>query len=57
MVKFIKGHKHVKKIDYVEIVDPENFLPVDEIKDGTLIALAVWVGNTRLIDNMEVKLS
>ena len=57
MVKFIKGHRHVKKIDYVEIVDPENFLPVDEIKDGTLIALAVWVGNTRLIDNMEVKLS
>ncbi len=57
MVKFIKGHKHVKKIDYVEIVDPEKLLPVDEIKDGTLIALAVWVGDTRLIDNMEVKLS
>ncbi len=56
MIEFIKSHPHVTKIDYVEIVDPENFLPVEKIEDGTLIALAVWVGSTRLIDNMEVKL-
>jgi len=57
MIELIKSHPHVKKIDYVEIVDPDNFLPVETIKDGTLIALAIWVGNTRLIDNMEVRLN
>ncbi len=56
MIELIKSHPHVTKIDYVEIVDPENFLPVVKIEDGTLIALAVWVGSTRLIDNMEVSL-
>lgn len=57
MIELIKSHPHVKKIDYVEIVAPDNFLPVETVKDGTLIALAVWVGNTRLIDNMEVRLN
>ncbi len=47
----ILSHPHVKKIDYVEIVDPETLEPVEEVKEGDVIALAVFVGNTRLIDN------
>jgi pantoate--beta-alanine ligase len=39
------------RIDYVEIVDTENMQPVDRICGGTLIALAVYFGATRLIDN------
>ena len=39
------------KIDYVEIVSPSDLNPVDEVKEGDVIALAVFVGNTRLIDN------
>ena len=42
------------KIDYVEIVDMETLNPVNKIKDDTLIALAVYVGKTRLIDNVRI---
>ncbi|MCM1165539.1 MAG: pantoate--beta-alanine ligase [Lachnospiraceae bacterium] len=39
------------KIDYVSAVDGETMLPVDEITNGTLVAMAVYIGKTRLIDN------
>lgn len=38
-------------IDYIEIVDAENLAPVKQIEHPTLIALAVFIGKTRLIDN------
>lgn len=41
-------------IDYVEVVDPENFLPVDKLTEGTLVALAVKIGAARLIDNTQL---
>jgi len=49
--EFILSHPKVEKIDYVEIVDPENLKPVKEVREGDVIALAVFVGKTRLIDN------
>ncbi len=42
------------KIDYVEVVDAENIVPVEKIDNNTLIAMAVYIGKTRLIDNMIV---
>ncbi len=43
------------KIDYIEIVDKNTLESVTEIKEGrTLIALAVYMGKVRLIDNMIV---
>ncbi len=39
------------RIDYVEVVDAENIVLVDTITENTLIAMAVYIGNTRLIDN------
>lgn len=39
------------KIDYVSAVDGETMLPVDEITNGVLVAMAVYIGKTRLIDN------
>lgn len=39
------------KIDYVSAVDGETMLPVEKITDGVLIAMAVYIGKTRLIDN------
>jgi len=54
MEEFILSHPHVKAIDYIEIVDSETLKPVNEVKEGTLIALAVFVGNARLIDNWVV---
>jgi len=40
------------RIDYVEAVDMEDLDPVKKIVKGTLIALAVFIGPTRLIDNI-----
>jgi len=40
------------KIDYVEIVDPEELLPRETVRQGDLIALAVYIGDVRLIDNL-----
>ncbi len=51
--RFILSHPHVKKIDYVEITDSE-LNPKDTVDKGDRILVAVWVGNTRLIDNWKV---
>ena len=40
------------KIDYIELVDTGNLKPVDKLKSEILIALAVWIGKARLIDNV-----
>ena len=42
------------RIDYVEVVDPETFEPVERVEKGTLVALAVFVGPARLIDNVQL---
>lgn len=39
------------RLDYVEFFDPETLLPQKQVKRGTHMALAVFVGKTRLIDN------
>ena len=39
------------RLDYLEIVDYETLQPVAMIVDGTLIAVAAFLGKTRLIDN------
>lgn len=43
------------KIDYISIVDPRTLKDVKTIKGEVLVALAVWVGETRLIDNISVR--
>ena len=42
------------RLDYFAIVNADTLEPVDEATKGTLIAVAAWVGSTRLIDNMIV---
>lgn len=44
------------RIDYAAIVDPHSLEPLALLQDESLILLAVWVGRTRLIDNMTVGL-
>jgi len=39
------------RIDYVEIVDPNSLEPVQQIDGEALVALAVYIERTRLIDN------
>jgi pantoate--beta-alanine ligase len=40
------------RIDYASIVHPESLAPVARVAAPTLMAVAVFVGNVRLIDNM-----
>lgn len=43
------------RIDYVEVVDFNDISIRDTISDNTLIAMAVYIGKTRLIDNFIVE--
>ena len=48
--KAIKGEPNAR-LDYVEFFAPQSLVPVTEITSGVQMALAVFVGKTRLIDN------
>jgi len=50
MKQMIEKKKAVK-VQYIALVDLSNLNPKNIIKGNILIALAVWVGKTRLIDN------
>jgi pantoate--beta-alanine ligase len=39
------------RVDYLAIVDANTLLPVTSAEAGTLVAVAAYVGSTRLIDN------
>ena len=39
------------RVDYVAVANAETLLPVKTATPGTLVAVAAWVGGTRLIDN------
>ena len=43
------------KLDYAEIVDLETLKPINKIEAPALVAAAVYVGKTRLIDNFIYK--
>ena len=43
------------RIDYIAIVNANNLEEVDKIEKNTLIALAVFIGKTRLIDNIIIE--
>jgi pantoate--beta-alanine ligase len=42
------------QLDYVEFFDPKTLEPVKQVKRGTQMALAVFFGKTRLIDNSQL---
>jgi len=43
------------RIDYISVADPEDLTEIKKIKGKVLVALAAYVGKTRLIDNMVIK--
>ena len=43
------------QIDYISICDPISLQEIEEVKGRTLIALAVKIGSSRLIDNCIVE--
>ena len=46
------GKEPLARIDYVEVVDWKNLEPVETIDGAVLVAMAVYIGKTRLIDNI-----
>ena len=43
------------KIDYVDVVDFDTITPVEKLEGSILVAIAVYIGKTRLIDNFIVE--
>ncbi len=39
------------EVDYIEFVNEQSLLPIEQVNCNTLVALAVKIGRTRLIDN------
>ena len=42
------------RLDYFAIVDPDTLDPVEDVSRGALVAVAAYVGVTRLIDNIMI---
>ncbi len=40
------------RTEYVEVIDPRSMQPVEDVTGDVRIAAAVWLGSTRLIDNV-----
>ena len=40
------------RIEYIEIVNPEDMQEVDKIEGPVRVAAAIWISDTRLIDNV-----
>ncbi len=54
MEKILLSYPEVRKVQYIEIVNSETLKPVEHVKKGDTIAVAVFVGDTRLIDNIQL---
>ncbi len=40
------------RVEYFELTDPETLQPIEMVEGPVLIAAAMWLGSTRLIDNL-----
>lgn len=49
--RVFEEHSEVR-VEYLEIVDPEEMQPIGRITGAVRIAGAIWIGKTRLIDNL-----
>jgi pantoate--beta-alanine ligase len=54
LVSKVIGDAPLARIDYVEVVDAETLQQVETIRPNSLLALAVFFGKTRLIDNIRL---
>jgi len=48
----VLGSEPPVRVDYLEIVDPNSLDPIERISGKALVAIAAYVGATRLIDNI-----
>jgi len=45
-------HTPELRLQYLELVDPQSLQPLSAVKDKGLLAIAAYIGQTRLIDNL-----
>jgi pantoate--beta-alanine ligase len=54
-VQSLLAEQPLIRIDYVAVVHPDTLQPLVTLEaDGAVICLAVWIGRTRLIDNLRL---
>jgi pantoate--beta-alanine ligase len=54
LARKVIGQAPLARVDYVDLVDAENLQPLDAAKPNSLLAVAVFFGKTRLIDNIRL---
>lgn len=54
LVRNVINQAPLARVDYIEVVDTESFEPIEVVRPNSLLALAVFFGKTRLIDNIRV---
>ena len=54
IVRKVIGEAPLGRIDYVELVDAETLQPIATVRPNSLLAVAVFFGKTRLIDNIRL---
>ncbi|HZR04341.1 MAG TPA: pantoate--beta-alanine ligase [Candidatus Udaeobacter sp.] len=54
LARKVIGEAPLAGIDYVEVVDAETLQPIEMVRSNSLLALAVFFGKTRLIDNIRL---
>lgn len=57
MERFISEESSLVRVQYIQVVDTVNLKPVSEIKGEVLLAIAAFLGKTRLIDNLILEVS
>src|SRR5438874_387647 len=55
LVRKTIGEAPLARIDYVELVDTESLQPLEVVRPNSLLAVAVFFGKTRLIDNIRLR--
>ena len=55
VLAYYAEHLPQGELDYLEVVDPDRIEPLGEISSGALAAVAMRLGNARLIDNKHIE--
>jgi pantoate--beta-alanine ligase len=55
VAKGVIASANSSRVDYISIVDADNLQPLETLRPNAVIALAVFIGKTRLIDNLRLK--
>ena len=55
VAKGVIASANSSRVDYISIVNADNLQPLETLRPSSVIALAVFIGKTRLIDNLRLK--